>query len=136
MPPASTLAPIVARPADAAATRADEPAGTPAQRHDHPLALKANRRDARAGDLQQAIECRADAHLRLLVGAGLDTASLRGARCASPHIAQPKKNRLAEPDPLPQPPRITHTNGRSAQKEGVSPWQERLPRLWSSSSLR
>lgn len=83
VPPATPLAPVVARPTQTAAARTDEPPRPPAQRHDHPLALEADRDHARARDLQQTIECRADAHLRLLVGAGIDTASLRAARCAS-----------------------------------------------------
>src|SRR5204863_498801 len=63
-------------PAQAAAARADKPPRPPAQRDDNAHPLEADRDHARTGNLQQTIECRADAHLCLLL-AGLDTASLR-----------------------------------------------------------
>src|SRR6266516_7035274 len=82
MPP-TPQPPVIADRAQTATSRANKPPAPQAQHAHNPLALEGDRRDAHARDPQQPIECRSDAHLRLLVTRGLDTATVRAARCAS-----------------------------------------------------
>ena len=68
---APSLAPavvVVHAPPRLPATRTDPSTATQADRHDHPLAAEAHIDDRGAGQAQQPVECRGDAHVVLLAG--------------------------------------------------------------------
>jgi hypothetical protein len=54
-------------PADLPAARTDPSPAAQPDRHDHPLAAEADVDDRRAGQAQEPVECRRDAHVVLLV---------------------------------------------------------------------
>jgi hypothetical protein len=82
---------VVHAPSRLPAARTDPSTATQADRHDHPLAAEAHIDDRGAGQAQQPVECRRDAHVVLLAGR-LTLNSQRPALedgGASPPAAQP-----------------------------------------------